>query len=140
MIAFDYRVVPRQEFGNSDVNRSGRDGLRRLRTPFGLRSRRLPRRASARRLKIRPRGNPSSVRERRLSLAATRSGLPSTITRTHSKSVVFSYPFELKGMDRIQLKGMDRRVVTDEELIDGLSFSVYRRVSIMIFVPAQSHH
>ena len=29
--------------------------------------------------------------------------------------------------------------MTDEELIDGLSFSAYRRVSTMIFVPAQSH-
>jgi hypothetical protein len=31
------------------------------------------------------------------------------------------------------------RVVTDEELIDGLSFPAYRRVATMIFVPAQSH-
>jgi hypothetical protein len=30
-------------------------------------------------------------------------------------------------------------VVTDEELIEQLSFPVYRRVSTMIFVPAQSH-
>ena len=29
--------------------------------------------------------------------------------------------------------------MTDEELIDGLSFFAYRRVSTMIFVPAQSH-
>ena len=29
--------------------------------------------------------------------------------------------------------------MTDEELIDGLSFSAYRRVSTMIFVPAQSN-
>jgi hypothetical protein len=28
------------------------------------------------------------------------------------------------------------RVVTDEELIEGISFPVYRRVSTMIFVPA----
>ena len=30
------------------------------------------------------------------------------------------------------------RVVTDEELIEQLSFPVYRRVSTMIFVPAKS--
>jgi hypothetical protein len=30
------------------------------------------------------------------------------------------------------------RVVTDEELIEGLSFPVYRRVATMIFLPAES--
>jgi hypothetical protein len=58
-------------------------------------------------------------------------------TRSHSKSVVFSHPFELKGVDRILPAG-DYRVVTDEELIEELSFPVYRRVATMIFVPAQS--
>jgi hypothetical protein len=61
------------------------------------------------------------------------------ITRSHRKSVVFNHPFELRGVDRILPPG-DYRVVTDEELIEGLSFPVYRRVSTMIFVPAQSHH
>lgn len=60
------------------------------------------------------------------------------ITRTHSKNVVFSQPFLLKGVDRVLPPG-DYRIVTDEELIDGLSFPVYRRVSTMIFVPVQSH-
>lgn len=60
------------------------------------------------------------------------------MTRTHSKSVSFSHPFELKGVDRLLPAG-DYRVVTDEELIEELSFPVYRRVSTMIFVPAQSH-
>lgn len=58
-------------------------------------------------------------------------------TRSHSKSVIFSHPFELKGVDRVLPAG-DYRVVTDEELIDELSFPVYRRVSTMIFVPGQS--
>ena len=60
-------------------------------------------------------------------------------TRSHSKSIVFFYPFELKGVDRILPPG-DYRVVTDEELIEELSFPVYRRVATMIFVPAESHH
>ena len=60
------------------------------------------------------------------------------IARTLSKTVVFTKPFLLKGVDRILPAG-DYRVVTDEELIEGLSFPVYRRVSTMIFVPAQSH-
>ena len=58
------------------------------------------------------------------------------IARTLSKTVVFSKPFLLKG--RILPAG-DYRVVTDEELIEGLSFPAYRRVATMIFLPAQSH-
>ena len=60
------------------------------------------------------------------------------LTRTSSKIVIFSHPFSLKGVGRILPAG-DYRVVTDEELIDGLSFPVYRRVSTVIFVPAQSY-
>jgi len=52
---------------------------------------------------------------------------------------VFNQPFLLKGIDRILPSG-DYLVVTDEELIEGLSFPVYRRVSTMIFVPVQSRH
>jgi hypothetical protein len=60
-------------------------------------------------------------------------------TRSQSKSIVFSHPFELKGVDRILPAG-DYQVVTDEELIEELSFPVYRRVATMIFVPAESRH
>ena len=59
-------------------------------------------------------------------------------TRTRSNIVAFRHPFLLTGVDRVLPPG-GYRVVTDEELIDGLSFSAYRRVSTMIFVPAQSH-
>ena len=62
----------------------------------------------------------------------------SITTRTNSKTVTFVLPFLLKGVDRVLPAG-DYRVVTDEELIEGLSFPAYRRVSTMIFVPAQSH-
>jgi hypothetical protein len=61
------------------------------------------------------------------------------ITRTHRKSVVFNHPFELKGVDRILPPG-EYKIVTDEQLIEDLSFPVYRRVSTMIFVPGQSRH
>jgi hypothetical protein len=57
--------------------------------------------------------------------------------RTSSKTVTFAHPFLLKGVDRILAAG-DYRVVTDEELIEGLSFPVYRRVATMIFLPAES--
>ena len=56
------------------------------------------------------------------------------ITRTRSKSVVFGHPFDLKGVDRILPPG-EYKVVTDEQLIEELSFPVYRRVATMIFVP-----
>jgi hypothetical protein len=59
--------------------------------------------------------------------------------RSHSKSIVFIHPFELKGVDRILPAG-DYQVVTDEELIEELSFPVYRRVATMIFVPVESYH
>jgi hypothetical protein len=59
-------------------------------------------------------------------------------TRTTGKTVTFALPFLLKGVDRTLPAG-DYRVVTDEELIEGLSFPVYRRMSTMILVPAQSH-
>jgi len=57
--------------------------------------------------------------------------------RTTSKMVTFARPFMLKGVDRILPAG-NYRVVRDEELIEELSFPVYRRVSTMIFVPAKS--
>ena len=51
--------------------------------------------------------------------------------------MTFAHPFLLKGVDRI-LAARDYRIVTDEELIEELSFPVYRRVATMIFVPAES--
>jgi hypothetical protein len=48
--------------------------------------------------------------------------------RTTTKTVTFAHPFLLRGIDRILPAG-DYRVVTDEELIEGVSFPVYRRVS-----------
>jgi len=59
------------------------------------------------------------------------------ITRSHSKSVIFSHSFELKGVDRFLPPG-EYRIVTDRELIEELSFPVHRRVATMIVVPARS--
>ena len=58
-------------------------------------------------------------------------------TRTTTKTVTFHRPFNLKGVDRL-LPPANYRVVTDEELIEGLSFPAYRRASTVIFVPAES--
>jgi hypothetical protein len=57
------------------------------------------------------------------------------IARSLDETVVFNKRFLLKGADRMLPAG-DYRVVTDEELIEGISFPAYRRVSTMIFVPA----
>jgi len=46
--------------------------------------------------------------------------------RTIRRIISFLRPFYLKGVDRV-LPPRDYDVVTDEELIEGLSFSAYRR-------------
>ena len=55
--------------------------------------------------------------------------------RTSDKTIKFHRPFYLKGVNR-ELPPADYRVTTEEELIEGLSFTAYRRVSTVIFVPA----
>jgi hypothetical protein len=55
--------------------------------------------------------------------------------RTTNRTVTFHRPFCLKVVDRL-LPPADYRVMIDEELIEGLSFSAYHRVSTVIFVPA----
>jgi len=60
-------------------------------------------------------------------------------TRSLSELVTFRHSFELKAVDRLLPPG-DYRVVTDEELIEELSFPVYRRVATMIFVPGPTRH
>jgi hypothetical protein len=57
--------------------------------------------------------------------------------RTIRKTITFRKPFYLKDVDRLLPPG-DYSVVTDEELIEGLSFSAYHRISTVMFVPAQS--
>jgi len=56
------------------------------------------------------------------------------ITRTKRVTVTFKHPFSLKGVDRPLTAGQ-YEVVSDEELIEELSFPVYRRVSTLIFLP-----
>ncbi len=42
-------------------------------------------------------------------------------TRTRGKPVHFKHPFRINGIDRLLAPG-DYEVVTDEEMIEGLSF------------------
>jgi len=60
-------------------------------------------------------------------------------TRTREATLTFCRPFLLKGVDRLLPAGA-YKTVTDEELIEGLSFPAYRRVATMIFVPPQVRH
>jgi hypothetical protein len=57
--------------------------------------------------------------------------------RTTRKIVKFSNPFSIEGVGRVLPAG-NYEVVTDEELIEGLSFPVYRRVATMMLASAQS--
>ena len=59
------------------------------------------------------------------------------LTRTKRVTLTFQHPFSLKGVDR-RLAAGEYEVTTDEELIEGLSFPVYRRVATLIFLPADS--
>jgi hypothetical protein len=58
--------------------------------------------------------------------------------RTKRVTITFQRPFSLKGVER-QLAPGQYEVVTDEELIEELSFPVYRRVATLIFLPVDAH-
>ena len=51
------------------------------------------------------------------------------------ETVTLRHPFRIKGIDRLLPAGA-YEVVTDEEMIEGLSFASFRRVATMIMVPA----
>ena len=55
-------------------------------------------------------------------------------TRSRRETLTFRQPFRIKGIDRLLAAG-EYEVVTDEEMIEGLSFPCYRRVATMIMVP-----
>jgi hypothetical protein len=60
-------------------------------------------------------------------------------TRTRREKVHFKHPFRIKGVDRLLPPGA-YEVVTDEEMIEGLSFPGFRRVATMIMVPGAAPH
>jgi hypothetical protein len=55
-------------------------------------------------------------------------------TRSRRETVHFKQPFRIKGIDRLLAPGA-YEVITDEEMIEGLSFASFRRVATMIMVP-----
>ena len=60
-------------------------------------------------------------------------------TRTTRKTMTFNHPFSLASIGRT-LRAGSYEVITDEELIDGLPFVVYRRIATMMMVPAGFSH
>jgi hypothetical protein len=60
-------------------------------------------------------------------------------TRTRRETVYFKHPFNLQGIDRLLPAG-PYQIVTDDEMIEGLSFPCYRRVATMIVVPSAASY
>ena len=60
-------------------------------------------------------------------------------TRSRRETVHFKHPFRIKGIDRLLSPGA-YEVITDEEMIEGLSFASFRRVATMIMVPGEAPH
>ena len=61
------------------------------------------------------------------------------MTRSRRETVTFRHPARIKGIDR-ELPAGAYEVVTDEELIEGLSFPCFRRVATMIMIPGAPPH
>ena len=57
--------------------------------------------------------------------------------RTTKSNVTFLKPFILGGFDEVLSPGT-YQIETDEELLEGLSFDAYRRVRVLIHLPAKS--
>jgi hypothetical protein len=55
--------------------------------------------------------------------------------RSRRETVTFKHPFRIRGVDRLLPAGA-YEVITDEEMIEGLSFAAFRRIATMIVVPA----
>ena len=57
--------------------------------------------------------------------------------RSRRETITFRHPFRIRGIDRLLPPGA-YEVITDEEMIEGLSFASFRRVATMIMVPAET--
>ncbi|MCK1709880.1 MULTISPECIES: hypothetical protein [unclassified Bradyrhizobium] len=56
--------------------------------------------------------------------------------RSRRETITFKHPFHIRGIAR-ELPAGAYEVVTDEETIEGLTFSAYRRIATMITVPSE---
>lgn len=60
-------------------------------------------------------------------------------TRSRRETITFQHPFRIRGIDRLLPAGA-YEVITDEEMIEGLSFPAFRRIATMIMVPAAAQN
>jgi hypothetical protein len=70
-------------------------------------------------------------------LAEGRLGKAVMTIRSRRETVTFKHPFRIRGIDRLLPAG-SYQVITDEEMIEGLSFAAFRRVATMISIPAET--
>lgn len=59
--------------------------------------------------------------------------------RTTTKTVIFTLPFRLSGLEEIQPAG-SYEVATDEELVEDVSFLAYRRIATLITLGLEGNH
>lgn len=59
--------------------------------------------------------------------------------RSRKETMVFRQPFRIKGVDRT-LPGGTYEIISEDELIEGLSFPCYRRVGTFIVAPGAPPH
>jgi hypothetical protein len=55
-------------------------------------------------------------------------------TRSRRETIHFKHSFRIRGVDRLLPPGA-YEVITDEEMIEGLSFPCFRRVATLMMVP-----
>ena len=58
-------------------------------------------------------------------------------TRSTERTLTFRRPFSLSAVDD-PLPAGRYRVITEEELLEGLSFAAWQRVRTLLFLPANS--
>jgi hypothetical protein len=56
--------------------------------------------------------------------------------RTSRKTVTFTQPFSLSGIDEVEAAGT-YAMETTEELLQDVSFPAYRRIETLIFLPSR---
>jgi hypothetical protein len=59
--------------------------------------------------------------------------------RSRCETVTFKHQFRIRGIERLLPAGA-YEIITDEEMIEGLSFAAFRRVATMIVMPVAASH
>lgn len=58
-------------------------------------------------------------------------------SRSRRDTIIFKHPFQIRSIGR-DLAAGSYEIVTDEDMIEGLSFASFHRVATMMMVPALS--